>query len=248
MNIFSALRVYTLPYYPIFEYKGREIYNAIFESWGATAAPDHYMFSDRLKTIASIVKAKALHYRFEKREGEKLSFNELIFELCPDNQELAEEITRILEKAVRIDKSIQDLRKKTNYSDKVSVGDDSINDIVSGPIYYGSSYDEFILSAINFEPDDLNDIFENDVLLDFEDPIYFDDNATHIDVKDDSLDFLNRMIIYKSKTINLLKAPDRGYFLCVDANNRFRNGETISTDSAWIFGQERNNLSVVVIY
>lgn len=248
MNIFSALRAYTLPFYPIFNYKGREIYNAVFESWGASSAPDYYMFSDRLKTVASIVKAKALHYRFEKRIGERLSFNELILELCPNNQELAEETARLLEKAVRIDKSIQGLRDRTNFDGKVSVGDDNINEIVSGPIYFGSSYDEFMLSAINFESDELNDIFENEVLLDFEDPILFDDNAKHTDVLDESLEYLNKMIIYKSKTINLLKTPDKGYLLCIDANNRFKNGETISTDSAWIFGQERNRLSVVIIY
>ena len=34
MNIFNELKKYILPYYPIFEYKGQEIYNAIFENWG----------------------------------------------------------------------------------------------------------------------------------------------------------------------------------------------------------------------
>lgn len=248
MNIFSALRVYTLPFYPIFNYKGREIYNAIFESWGATAAPDYYMFSDRLKTIVSIAKAKALHYRFEKREGEKLGFNELLLELCPNNQELAEETAQLLEKAVKIDKSIQDLRNRNNFNGKVSIGDDSLDNIVTGPVYHGYSYDEFLLSAIDFQSDDLKEIFENEVLLDFEDPIYFDEEATHTDILDKSLEYLNEMIIYKSKTINMLKTPDKGYFLCIDANNRFKNGDKISTDSAWLFGQKRNNFSVVIVY
>ena len=53
MNIFNELKKYILPYYPIFEYKGQEIYNAIFENWGATAAPNYYMFSDRLRNRLS---------------------------------------------------------------------------------------------------------------------------------------------------------------------------------------------------
>lgn len=247
MNIFSALRVYASPYYPIFNYKGREIWNAIFESWGATAAPDYYMFSDRLKTIAAIAKAKALRYRFEKREGEVLSFENLLLELCPHNQELAKETTQILNKAIQIDKSIQDLRQRTNFDGRVNVSDESLDEIVTGPIYYGASYDEFISSAIDFQSADLNEIFTNEVLLDFEDPIYFDDNSTSKVIIDESLVYLNQMCIFKSKSFDLLKHPKGGYSLCIDVNKRFHNGDYISTGSAWMFGQERNNLSVVII-
>ena len=47
MNIFNELKKYILPYYNIFEYKVKEIYNAIFENWGATAAPNYNIKSDK---------------------------------------------------------------------------------------------------------------------------------------------------------------------------------------------------------
>ena len=78
MNIFNELKKYILPYYPIFEYKGQEIYNAIFENWGATAAPNYYMFSDRLRNISSIVRAKAFKTRYEKHGEHKPDFREII--------------------------------------------------------------------------------------------------------------------------------------------------------------------------
>lgn len=247
MNIFSALRVFALPYYPIFNYKGREIWNAIFESWGATTTPDPYMFSDRLKKIAAIAKAKALRYRYEKREGEKLSFDNLLSELCPHNQELAKETAQLLNKAIQIDKSIQDLRQRTNFDGRVNISDDCLDEIVTGPIYYGASYDEFISSAIDFQSENLNETFTNEVLLDFEDPIYFDDNSTSKDIIDESLEYLNHMCIFKSKTFDLLKHPKGGFSLCIDVNKRFQDGDRISTDSARMFGQDRNNLYVVII-
>lgn len=248
MNIFSALRVYASPYYPIFNYKGREIWNAIFESWGATAAPDYYMFSDRLKTIAAIAKAKALRYRFEKREGEALCFEDLLLELCPHNQELAKETAQILNSAINIDKSIQDLRQKHNFDGRVNISDERLDDIVTGPVYHGASYDEFIASALNFKSEELNEMFTNEILLDFEYPIYFgEENETHEDVLDESLNYLNKMQIYKSRTFDILKTPKGGCFLCIDVNKRFNDGDFVSTESAWIFGQNTNRLSVVII-
>jgi len=62
------------------------------------------------------------------------------------------------------------------------------------------------------------------------------------------LEYLNRMKIYKSKTIDLLEAPENVYWLCVDVNKRFEDGEQISTDSAWIFSQkEITNISLIII-
>lgn len=56
------------------------------------------------------------------------------------------------------------------------------------------------------------------------------------------------MKIYKSKTIDLLEAPENVYWLCVDVNKRFEDGEQISTDSAWIFSQkEITNISLIII-
>ena len=248
MNIFSALQEFVYPYYPIFDFKGREIKNAIIESWGASTMPEPYMFSDRLASIASIAKAKSLRYRFEKKEGERLTFEDLIKDLCPNNKDLAEETAILLNKAIRMDKSIQDLRQKTNFDGIVNVSDDSLEEIVTGPIYYGASYDEFISSAIDFQSEELNEILTNEVLLDFEDPIYFGEgNETHEEVLNESLDYLNKMQIYKSRTLDILKTPKGGYLLSVDVDKRFNDGDYISTNSAWIFGQERNRLSVVII-
>jgi hypothetical protein len=172
----------------------------------------------------------------------------LLLELCPHNQELAKETAQILNKAINIDKSIQDLRQSNNFDGRVNISDDSLDEIVTGPIYYGASYDEFISSAIDFHSEDLNEIFKNEVLHDFEDPIYFGEGGeTREDVLNESLDYLNKMQIYKSRTLDILKTPKGGYLLGVDVDKRFNDGDYISTDSAWIFGQERNNLSVVVI-
>jgi len=247
MNIFDALRVFALPTFPIFQYKGMEIINAIFESWGASTAPDDYLFPDRLETIVSIVRAKAIRYRFEKHDDKILNFNELISELCPNNMELAEETSQLLNKAISIDNSIKAFRGKTKYDLKINVNEDDVNEIVTGPIYYGASYDEFVSSAIDFDSDEIKEVFLNEVLLDFEDPIYFDDDATHTDVVEASLDYLNQMHIYKSRAMDLLKAQNGGYFLCIDANKRFNDGDCIKIDSAWIFGQKTSNLSVVII-
>lgn len=249
MNIFKGLYEKAFPYYPILGFKGSEIKDAIFESWGATTSYDSpFLFSNRFETIASIVKAKTLRYRFEKRSGERLKFEEIVTELCPDNTELAEEIATLLNKAVRIDKSIQDLRKRTKYNGKVGVNDNNIDEIVMGPIYYGALYDEFVSSAIDFQSDELNDIFMNEVLIDFEGPIYFGEgNETHKDVVDEDLDQLNKTHIYKSKTMDMLKLPNGGFHLCVDVNKRFKDGDCISTNSAWAFGQEYNRLGVIII-
>lgn len=247
MNIFNALKDFALPNFSIFQYKGREIYEAIFESWGATTAPDCYMFSERLKTIASIVKAKALRYRYDALKGNNITFEELILELCPHNQDLAKETAHSLSKAIRVDKSIRDLRNRTNFDGKVVVSEDSIEEIVSGPIYNGMAYDELVSSAIDFQPEDLNEMFEYEILIDFEDPIYFDEDSSYIDVIDKDLEYLNKMTIYKGKTMDLLKQPNGGYLLCVDAKRRFHNGDIVCTDSARILRFTRNNLSIVII-
>ncbi|OYP72526.1 hypothetical protein CIK94_09340, partial [Prevotella sp. P4-51] len=128
MNIFNELKKYILPYYPIFEYKGQEIYNAIFENWGATAAPNYYMFSDRLRNISSIVRAKAFKTRYEKHGEHKPDFREIIEDLCDNNVELADEIFEILNTAVSIDTSIRNFRSRNKFYDgKVGISVENIN-------------------------------------------------------------------------------------------------------------------------
>lgn len=250
MNIFEALKIRELPYYPIFDYVGREIYYAIFENWGATAAPDYYMFSKRLQNISSIVRAKAFKTRYEKHEVNKPSFREIINDLCDNDIELSDETFYILNTAISIDKSIQNIRKKYNFYDgKVNISEENIDKLIGGPVYYGKSYDNFIASSINFESDELNEIFLNEVISSFEDPIYFSEgNYEHLDIKDKNLDYLNKMTIYKSKTIDMLKLPTGTYVLCVDVNKRFNNGDLIKTDSAWMYERHiHSHLSVVII-
>ena len=248
MNIFEGLKQYPFPYFPIFDFWGWEIKDAIFKSWGASCTPDPFLFPKRLETITSIVKAKALRYRFETKNGERLKFEDLIDELCSADKELAEETAAVLNKAVRLETAIEEFRKKYNFQVKIEFKDEDIDEIVSGPVYYGFSYDNFISSAVDFQSEDLNEIFLNEYLIDFERPIYFnEDNETHKNVVDENLEYLNQMHIYKSKTLDMLKTPRGGFFLCVDVNKRFKNGDCISTDSAWVFGQACRNLEVVII-
>jgi hypothetical protein len=249
MNRFNELKKYILPYYPIFEYKGQEIYNAIFENLGATAAPNYYMFSDRLRNISSIVRAKAFKTRYEKHGEHKPDFREIIEDLCDNNVELADEIFEILNTAVSIDTSIRNFRSRNKFYDgKVGISVENINKLVSGPVYYGQSYDDFITSSISFKSEELNNIFFNEVILSFEDPIYFTSGSfERLEVKDESLAYLNKMIIFKSNAIDMVKLPTGAYMLCVDVHKRFKDGDLIKTDSSWIFSQNYSRFSVVII-
>lgn len=250
MNIFNELSKYILPYYPIFEYKDHEIYNAIFENWGATSAPDYYMFSNRLRNISSIVRAKAFKTRYEHHGEHKPDFREIIEELCDNNMELADEIFDILNTAISIDNSIRNFRNRNkHYEGKVSISEENINKLVSGPVYYGQAYDDFITSSINFESEELYETFFNEVILSFEDPIYFTSGSyERLEVKDESLDYLNKMTIFKSNTIDLVKLPTGGYMLCVDVNKRFKDGDLIKTDSSWIFNKNYySRFSAIII-
>ena len=250
MNIFKELKKFSLPFFPIFDYKGREIYKKKKKKWGATAAPDYYIFSDRLQNISSTVRAKAFKSRYEKHEANSPDFRNIINDLCDNDIVLSEEIYGILNTAISIDKSIQDFRGKCAFYDgRIGISNDDIDMLVSGPVYYGQSYDRFIASSINFESEELNEIFLNEIILSFEDPIYFSEGTyEHLDIKNEDLDYLNKMKIYKSNTIDILKLPTDGYMPCVDVNNRFNNGDLIKTELAWIFEKHiHSRLSVVII-
>lgn len=114
---------------------------------------------------------------------------------------------------------------------------------------FSKLYFSFCRLYINFESEELNEIFLNEVILSFEDPIYFSEGTyEHLDIKNEDLDYLNKMKIYKSNTIDILKLPTDGYIPCVDVNNRFNNGDLIKTELAWIFEKHiHSRLSVVII-
>ncbi len=169
--------------------------------------------------------------------------------MCDNNVELADEIFEILNTAVSIDTSIRNFRSRNKFYDgKVGISVENINKLVSGPVYYGQSYDYFITSSISFKSEELNNIFFNEVILSFEDPIYFTSGSfERLEVKDESLAYLNKMIIFKSNAIDMVKLPTGAYMLCVDVHKRFKDGDLIKTDSSWIFSQNYSRFSAVII-
>lgn len=192
---------------------------------------------------------KAFKTRYEKHGEHKPDFREIIEDLCDNNVELADEIFEILNTAVSIDTSIRNFRSRNKFYDgKVGISVENINKLVSGPVYYGQSYDYFITSSISFKSEELNNIFFNEVILSFEDPIYFTSGSfERLEVKDESLAYLNKMIIFKSNAIDMVKLPTGAYMLCVDVHKRFKDGDLIKTDSSWIFSQNYSRFSAVII-
>lgn len=254
MSIFSSMRQFTRQQeeessrslsqnkskefdYPIFDFSGTDISNRIIEcSLGENTA----LYFDHL---AAIAKAKALKHKFEQRNKDLLEFKDLIIQLWPDNPSIAEETVCMLEKAIDLENYIYKIRRKYRVFE-VEIDKNEILDLID-PVYHGE--DAFIDSAIDFKLDAIKELFLEDYLLFFSDPIEFGEMATHVDVPEKDLEYLNQAIIYKSKTIDLIKLLD-DYMFCVDVNKRFNDGDRINTDKAWIFGQKKSALKVVLVY
>lgn len=247
MNIFSSLRKYARPYYSIFEYKGNEIFNEIAEYWGANSVPNINMYSERHRDIITLVKMKAFKYRYEKVEGNKLTLEDLIFQLCSGDQELCDDISRMVELSVRIDENLRNFKSKhhSEWANKARVAESNINELVQ-PVYWGNAYEDFIFSAINFSDEDMNELLKGPILVDWYEPLYFDDTETHTELKEEEFEFLKKFTIRKSNVLDLIYNNGSCY-MCVDVNKRFKDGEPINTEKAWLWGQTNSRLSVVII-
>lgn len=152
----------------------------------------------------------------------------------------------MLELAIDINNKLN-INKSEGY-EKYEVTDADINKVVDGPVICADAYEEFIHSAIDFKKEELNELLIDQVLISFDSYISVYENAEKTNIVGKDLEYLNRMKIHKSKTIDLLEAPENSYWLCVDVNKRFEDGEQISTDSAWIFSQkEITDISLIII-
>lgn len=242
-RLFSEMLKNLRKNYPIFQYSGTKVNSEITAQWGATSRPNHYLFEERLETITAIAKAKALKYRYEKEEQTVLSFEKLIIELCPENISLAKDTHYILEKAIKLDNIT---RKYNSDWARISINEESINALMTGPIYYGADYDEFIASAVDFKSKEIQKRFLEEISIYFNDIIDFK-NIKEIEIKDKSLESLNQAIIHKSKVLDVIELPEGGLFICVDVNKRFQDGDTISTTSASMLSLEYSLLNFIVI-
>lgn len=237
-NILKSLKKY-----PIFGYSGTTVNSEITRQWGANSPHNYYLFTERLETITAIAKAKALKHYYEKTEKTILSFEGLIMELCPENISLAKETHSILEKAIKLDNIT---RKYNSDWPRITINEESINALMTGPIYYGADYDEFIASAVDFKSEEHQKCFLEEISLDFNDIIDFK-YIKEIEIKDESLETLNQAIIHKSKVLDVIELPKGGLLICVDVNKRFQDGDIISTTSASILSLEDSHLNFVVI-
>ena len=225
--------------YPIFEFSGTDISNRIIECFlGENTA----LYFDN---IAAIAKAKALKHKFEQRNKKFLEFKDLIIQLCPDDPSFAENNVRMLEKAIDLENYIYKIRRKYRVFE-VDIEKDKIIDLIT-PIYHGGEALTFIDYALDFKLEEIKELFLEDYYSYFTDPIKFGEMATHVDIPEKDLEYLNQSIIYKSKTFDVIKIPN-DYMFCVDVNKRFKDGDRINTDKAWIFGQKESILKVVIIY
>ena len=221
--------------YPIFKFSGTDISNKIIECFLGENTALYF------NHIAAIAKAKALKHKFEQRNKNLLEFKDLIIQLWPD---FAEEILCMLKKAIELENYIDDNKRRKFRVSEIEIDKDEIIDLID-PLYGGE--DVLIDSAIDFKLDEIKELFLEDYYYYFTDPIKFGEMATHVDVLEKDLEYLNQAIIYKSKTIDVIKLPD-DYMFCVDVNKRFNDGDRINTDKAWIFGQKKSILKVVLIY
>ena len=242
-RLFSEMLKNLRKNYPIFQYSGTKVNSEITAQWGATSPHNCYLFQERLDTITAIAKAKALKYRYEKEEQTLLSFEKLIIELCPENISLAKATHAILEKAIKLDNIT---RKYNSDWPRITINEESINALMTGPIYYGADYDEFIASAVDFKSEENQKCFLEEISLEFNDIIDFK-NIKEIEVKDESLEYLNKMTIHKSKALDIIEFPNGCCMIGVDANKRFKDGDIISTNSATILSLEDSRLNFVVI-
>lgn len=246
-NIFGELRKYARKNHPILTYDGRELYKRIAENWTQYySSRIDFSYSNRLEKLIAIAKAKTLRYIHEKDYDRKYNLYDIMLQLCPNNKGLAGVTTYVLELAIDINKKLN-INKSEGY-EKYEVTDADINKVVDGPVICADDYDEFIHSAIDFKKEELNELLIDRVLISFDSYISVYENAKKTNIVGKDLEYLNRMKIYKSKTIDLLEAPENFYWLCVDVNKRFEDGEQISTDLAWIFSQkEITNISLIII-
>lgn len=226
--------------YPIFKYSGEKVNNEITAQWGSNSPHNYYLFQERLETITAIAKAKALKYRYEREEQTVLSFEKLIIELCPENISLAKETHSILEKAIKLDS----ITRKYNF--EIAFNEDSINALMTGPLYYGADYDEFIVSALDFKSKEHQKYFLEEISLDFNDIIEFQ-HIKEIEIKDENLESLNQAIIHKSKALDIIEFPQGDLLICIDVNKRFQDGDIISTTSASMYLLENCFLKFVII-
>lgn len=226
--------------YPIFKYSGEKVNNEITAQWGANSPHNYYLFQERLETITAIAKAKALKYRYEREEQTVLSFEKLIIELCPENISLAKETHSILEKAIKLDS----ITRKYNF--EIAFNEDSINALMTGPLYYGADYDEFIASALDFKSKEHQKYFLEEISLDFNDIIEFQ-HIKEIEIKYENLECLNQAIIHKSKALDIIEFPQGDLLICIDVNKRFQDGDIISTTSASMYLLENCFLKFVII-
>lgn len=230
--------------YPIFQYSGTKLNSEITAQWGVTSSQNCYLFQERLETITAIAKAKALKYRYEKEEQTVLSFEKLIIELCPKNISLAKETHFILEKAIKLDS----ITRKYNFDNsRIVFNEESINALITGPIYYDADYNEFVASALDFKSKELQKYFLEEISIDFNDIIEFQ-HIKEIEIKGENLEALNQSIIHKkNKALDIIEFPQGELLICIDVNKRFQDGDIISTTSASMYLLENCFLKFVII-
>lgn len=243
-NIFQELSIYARKHYPILSYYGLQLSNRLDETWGYVEYPENDTYSKRLRNIMSLVKAKTLRNIFEKGHS-KLEISDIVLQLCPNDLDLANVTTKIVNRAIGIDKNVQrSLRKSWN--DKVFIPDEELNKLVCGPLITGSEYDYFINSSVTLN-EEVSDFFVDVMLDSFDKTFDVYEGSTHIDVSKHDLDYLKEAHILKNNAVDLIEMPTGGYMFCVDVNKRFKDGNQITTDAAWIFGQKEGNSTSIVI-
>lgn len=247
-NIFESLRKIIQKKYPVLLYYGLEVAERLDETWGYAEYPENFTYSRILRNIISIVKAKTLRYIFEKDHKTDFTLKDIVLQLCPNDIELADHITKIIEKAIEIDNQVQ-RSLRLSWNGKVFISNEDLSSLVTGPLVTGSEYDSFVNSAVTFKDENVAIDFL-DIILDSFDRIFsIYEGSKHIELSKKDYEMLNKMYILKSNAIDLLTFPDRnGYMLCVDSNKRFSDGERISTESAWTFSQKEGaDFSIIVI-
>ena len=248
MNISESLRKFAGYNHPIFKYTIDNVIDRVLQFICAEqyGNEEKHIYTSRLYTLIAISKAKALRHRFETEPEPVTCFNDLILQLCPDNPDLALKTTNVIETAIEFDIKIQFDRSRG--IDETEFIEEDLDNFITGPLANKDDYDEFVSSALDYKDESNKDAFIDQVSMDFNEIISFDDKSERADFNQISLDTLNQMHIFKSKTIDIIKKPNAGFFLCVDANKRFNDGELIRSDSAWAFRQKDNGLSVNIIY
>lgn len=239
-NKYSHIR----DFYPLLNYDGtliqREMEKYLF--YGDACA-------QRLRTIIGIVKAKIIKHVFENNNNPSLTCKELIHQLCPEDLELAKETSDILDKVVKEDQFISKINANHPLS-KLELDENFIIfDLFKGPVLYEEDFDSLINYSIGFQSIEIKEFVLWEMKGLYYDRIFHDGDRSfrYLDIKGNDLNYLNQMVIYKSKTIDCLQTPNGDLYLCVDANKRYHDGDTINTEKAMMC-QYHTCFSVVVIY